>query len=258
MLPSTSFRDALLACPPFPLWNLSSFTVESTFSSPCSCSDPPLSCQGAALAHLDSLPLMIWCFGQTALFLFWGGKGSFRVPATCSLCDTEAALSFSAGQACSSFSAEACAILHALCWSQQHREVCHFSSLLLLSDSRSVLAALSSPPSFLYLKLCGRFGRNCLLSPSVLSDYNGPPDTCFSRGTMRLMSWPDGERYLCCLQSLVVSLLLPFVLSRTGGILSCRKSLIHRFPRFPQRNLCSLVMLAVFSLVFAATDTAFF
>ena len=72
------------------------------------------------------------------------------------------------------FSAEACAILHALCWSQQHQQVCHFSSLLLLSDSRPVLATLSSPPSFLfYLKLCGRSGRNCLLSFSVLSDYHG-------------------------------------------------------------------------------------
>ena len=54
-----------------------------------------------------------------------------------------------AGPVCSSFSAEAWAILHALCWSRQHQQVCHFSSLLLLSDSRSVVAALSSPPSFL-------------------------------------------------------------------------------------------------------------
>ena len=41
------------------------------------------------------------------------------------------------------------AILHALCWSRRHQQFCHFSSLLLLSDSRSVLASLSSPPSFL-------------------------------------------------------------------------------------------------------------
>ena len=39
--------------------------------------------------------------------------------------------------------------MHALCWSRQHHEVCHFSSFLLLSDSRSVLATLSSPPPFL-------------------------------------------------------------------------------------------------------------
>ena len=70
MLPSLCSREALLACPPCPPWNLPSFTVESTLSFPCSRSDPPLSRQGAALAHLDSLPPMIWYFGQTALFLF--------------------------------------------------------------------------------------------------------------------------------------------------------------------------------------------
>ena len=61
-------------------------------------------------------------------------------------------------------------------------------------------------------------------------------------------------RYLHSPQSLVVSL----VLSQTGGILSRRSSLTHRFPQFPPRNLCSLVMLAVSSLIYAATDTAFF
>ena len=55
MLPSTCSSEALLACPPFPPWNLPSFTVESTLSSPCSLSDLPLSHQGAALTHLDSL-----------------------------------------------------------------------------------------------------------------------------------------------------------------------------------------------------------
>ena len=110
-----------------------------------------------------------------------------------------------------------------------------------------------------YLKLCGRSGRNCLLSPSVLSDYNGSLDTRFYRGTT---SWLDRVRYLRPLQSLVVSLLLPLVstlvLSRTGGVLFHQNSLTHRLLRFPLRNLCSLVMLAVSSLVFAATDTAFF
>ena len=111
---------------------------------------------------------------------------------------------------------------------------------------------LSSPPCPLlhlssYLKLCGRSRRNCLLSSSVLSDYNGFPDTRFSRGTTRLMSLPDGERYLRPPLSLVVSLLLSLVLSRTGDVLSHRSSLTHRFPQFPLRNLCSLVMLAVSS-----------
>ena len=123
MLPSTSPREALLACPLFPLWNLPSFTVESTLSTPCPRSDSPHS-------HLDSLPphdLVLWTDGSVPFPFDKGGSG---VLANCSLCGTEATLSFSAGPVCSSFLAEACAILHALCW------------------SRSLLATLSSPPSF--------------------------------------------------------------------------------------------------------------
>ena len=148
MLPFTSPREALLACPPFPSWNLPSFTVESTLSSPCCRSDPPLSCQGVALAHLDFLPpldVVLWTEGSVP----FGKDGSTDVLANCSLYGTEVALSFSVGPVCSSFSAEAWAILHALCWSRQHQQVCRFSSLLVLSDSRSVLATLSSPSSFL-------------------------------------------------------------------------------------------------------------
>ena len=44
MLPYTSSREALLACPPFPPCNLPSVTVESTLSTPSTCFDlPPLS-----------------------------------------------------------------------------------------------------------------------------------------------------------------------------------------------------------------------
>ena len=76
MLPSTCSREALVACPPCPPWNLPSFTMESTLSTPCCSSNPSLSCQGAALAHLDSLPLMIWYSGLTALFLFLLAKAA--------------------------------------------------------------------------------------------------------------------------------------------------------------------------------------
>ena len=140
-------------------------------------------------------------------------------------------------------------------------------SAISLLFSSCLTLVLSSPPCHLlhlssYLKLCGRFGRNCLLFPSVLSDYSGSPDTRFYRGTTRLMSWLDGERYLRPPLSLVVSLLLSLVntlvFSWSGGVLSHQNSLTHRFSRFPLRNLCSLVMLAVSSLVFAAMDTAFF
>ena len=73
------------------------------------------------------------------------------------------------------------------------------------------------------------------------------------------MSWPDGERYSCPLQSLAVSLLLSLVsilfISQTKGVLSHLNFSSHRFPRFPPKNLCALVTLAMFSLVYAATDT---
>ena len=244
--PSTCPREALLACPPFPSWNLSSFTVESTLSSSCSRSDPPHSRQGAALAHLDSLlplDLVLWTDGSVPSPL---GKGGSGVLANCSLCVTEATLSFSAGPVCSSFSAKACAILHALAGlGSTNKPVTSllFSSYLTL--------VLSSPPFSFYLKLCGRSGRCCLLSP-VLSDYNWFPDTRFSRRTTQLMSWPDGERFLHPMQSLVVSLLSlisTLLFSQTGGVLSHRNFSTCNLLRFPPRNLCSLVMLIVFSLV---------
>ena len=59
---------------------------KSTLSSPCSRSDPPLSRQGVALAHLDSLPphdLVLWTDGSVP---FPFGKGGSGVLANCSFC----------------------------------------------------------------------------------------------------------------------------------------------------------------------------
>ena len=108
-------------------------------------------------------PITIWYSGLMALFLIPSGKGGSGILAYSSYCGTEATLSFSAARICSSFSAEACTIPHALCWSLQHQKVCCLSSLLLLSDSFCPLLHLS-----FYLELCGRSGRNCLFSPPVL------------------------------------------------------------------------------------------
>ena len=192
--------------------------------------------------------LVLWTDGSVSFPL---GKGGSGVLANCSLCGTEATLSFSEGPVCSSFSAEACAILHAICWSRQHQQVCYFSSLLLLSDSRSVLATLSSPPSF----LSSQSLRQIWQELSSLS-------SCSIRLLWAPRTLVSFLRYLRPPQSLVVSLLLSLVstlfFSRTGGVLSHRSFLTHRFLHFPPRNLCSLVMLAVSFLVFAATDTAFF
>ena len=85
MLPSTSPRDALLACPCFPSCNPPSCTVKSTHFSLFSHSDPPLSRQGAALAHLDSLSphdLVLWTDGYDPFPL---GKGGSGVLANCFL-----------------------------------------------------------------------------------------------------------------------------------------------------------------------------
>ena len=64
---------------------------------------------------------------------------------------------------------------------------------------------LSLPPCLLlHLSFCpnlsGRSGKNCLLPPLALSGYNGS-DTRFFQGSTRLMSWPDGKRCSCLLQS---------------------------------------------------------
>ena len=89
--------------------------------------------------------LVLWTDGSVP---FPFGKGGSSLLANCFLCGTEATLFFSADPVCLSLSAEACAILHALCWSRQHQQVCHFSSLLVLFDTRSVLATLFFPPYF--------------------------------------------------------------------------------------------------------------
>ena len=211
MLPSTCSREALLACPLFPPWNLPSFTVESTLSSSCSRSDLPFSRQGTALAHLDSLPprdLVLW----TDRFVpFPFGKGGSGVLANCYFCGIEAHLFFSAGPVCSSFFAEAAPFCTPFAGLGSTNK-----SAISLLFSYYLILVLSSPPCpffylITYLKLCGTSGRNCLLSLPVLSGYNGFPDIRFSRGTTRLISWPYEKRYLRPPQFLVISLLLPLV-----------------------------------------------
>ena len=66
---------------------------------------------------------MLWTDGSVPF-----DKGGSGILANCSLCDIKATFSFSAGPVRSSFSAEACAIVQALCWPRQHQQVCHFSS----------------------------------------------------------------------------------------------------------------------------------
>ena len=206
-------------------------------------------------------PLMIWYFDQTALFLFLLAKAAPAFLPTALSVALRQLFPFRQAQYVQVFRlkpAPFCTLFAGL--GSSNKSVislffCYYLALVLSSPLCPFLCL------FFYLKLSGRSDRNCLLSTPVLSGHNWSLDTHFSGGTTRLMSWPDGERYLHPPQFLVVSLLLSpvftLVFSRTGGVLSHQNSVTHRFPRFPPRNLCSLVMLAVFFLVFATTDTAF-
>ena len=168
MLPSTCSRKALLACPPCPPWNLPSFTVESTLPSPCSCSDPPLSRQGAALAHLDSLPLMIWYSGQAALFLFLLARAAPAYLPTALSVALRPLFPFRQAQHVPVFPlkpAPFCTLFAGLGNT--------IKSAIFLLFSYCLTLVLSSPPCPLlhlscYLKLCDRSGRNCPFSPPVL------------------------------------------------------------------------------------------
>ena len=195
--------------------------VSALFSS-CSRFDPLFYLQGATIAHLESLPphdLVLLTDGSVPFV-----KGGSGVLANCSLCGTDATLSFSAGPVCSSFSAEAGAILHAFCWSRQHQQACHFPSLLLQSDFRSVLVTMSSPPSFLLPQTLWQIWQELsFLSPCSIRQQ-WVPGHLFIQGNDAADEVVRRERYLRPLQSLVVSLLLSLVstlvFSRTGGILS--------------------------------------
>ena len=146
MLPSTCSREALVACPPCPPWNLPSLMVESTLSSLCSRSDPPHSCQGAALVHFGPA-LMIWCFGQTVLFLFFLARAAAAFLPTALSVALRPLFPFWQAQYVPVFllkPAPSCTLFAGL-----RNTIKSAISLLLLCDSRSVFATLSSPPSFL-------------------------------------------------------------------------------------------------------------
>ena len=157
--------------------NLPSFTVEFTLSSLSSHSDPPLFCQGAALAHLT-----IWCSGQTALFLFLLGKAAPAFLPTALSVARRPLFPFQQAQYAKVSLLKRppfCTLFAGL------DSINKSAASLLLSDSRSV----PPPCSLLHLSFCLILsGSNSLFSPSVSSRYNGSLDTRFFRGTTRLMN----------------------------------------------------------------------
>ena len=222
------------------------FTVESTLTFSCSRSDTPLFRQGAALAHLDSLPphdLVLWTDGSIPFLL---GKGGSGVLANCSLCGTEATLSFSAGPA-----------QYVQVFPLKPAPFCMFfaglgstnkSAISLLFFSCLTLV-LSSPPSFLLSQTLWQIWQELSSLSSCSIRLRWVPGHLFLPGN-------DTADKLARRGALLTPSAIPRSLSprirsrfsRTGGVLSLRSILTHRFPRFPLRNLCSLV--------FAAMDTA--
>ena len=148
MLPSTCSTEALFACPLFPPWNLPSFTVESTLSSRCSRSDTPLFLAKVRLSPILTLsPLMIWYSGQTALFLFLLERAAPAFLPTALSVGLRPLFPFRQAQYVLVFPlkpAPFCTLFASLGSTNKSAIF-----LLLLSDSRSVLATLSSPPSFI-------------------------------------------------------------------------------------------------------------
>ena len=168
MLSPTSSRKTLSTCPYSPPWNPPSFTVKLTLSSPCSSSDSPLFRQDEALAHLDSLPSHYLAISTDGSAPFPFDEGGSGVLANCSLCDAEVAL-FSAGRL-SLFKFFRPSLRHSASSLPVSAAPTssHFSSFLFFSNSRSVLATLSSPPSFFLPQTRVRFDRNCFLSSPLL------------------------------------------------------------------------------------------
>ena len=197
--------------------------MESTLSSPYSRSDTPSfspRCRSRSpfpspFSRSGDLDRWICSFWQRRLW---------RTVANCYLFCTEALFSFHQTQYVQVFPlkpATFCKLFAGLDSPYRSATFLLFSSYLILTLSSSLCLCF-------YLNLSSRSGRNCLLSPPVLSCYNGSPDTRFSQETMQLMSRLDGERYSCPLQSLVVSLVS--TLLGTGGVLShLNSSTTHRF-----------------------------
>ena len=77
------------------------------------------------------------------------GQDGAGIHIKCSKCVTATSLSFSTGLWATSYNAETFAILHPVEWCISHSKTCNFESIILFSDSLSVLSTLSAPLPYL-------------------------------------------------------------------------------------------------------------
>ena len=165
----------------------------------------PLSRQDAALTHLDSLPLMIWYSGLTALFLFLLARAAPAYLPTALSVALRLLFSFRQAQYVPVFPLKP-------------------APFCTLSAGLGNTNKSATSPAFLLPQTLWKIWQGLSSLSSCFKRLQLIPGHSFLPGNDELMSWSDEVRYLRPPQSPVVSLLLPIVstlvLSRTGGVRS--------------------------------------
>ena len=223
----------------------------------------PLTLAKVRLSPILTLsPLKIWYSGRTALFLFLLARAAPAYLPTALSVALRPLFSFRQAQYVPVFllkPAPFCTLVAGLGNT--------IKSAIFLLFSYYLTLVLSSPPCPLlylscYLKLSGRSGRNCLLSPPVLSGYNGSPGHSFLLGNDTADELARQGALLA--PSTIPCSLSPLISRIHSRLISDWKRTVSskyfdtQVPSTSTENLCSLVMLAVPSLVFTAMDTAFY
>ena len=173
MLPSTSLREGGSSCLP------SLSFLESAFFH---CGVHPFLLMfplqsPSLLPTLTLSPFMIWYTGLMALFLFLLAKAVLVYLPTVFSMAPRSLFPFQQAQYAQVFllkPAPFCMLFAGLGSTNKS------ATSLLLSDSRSVLTTMSSPPSFLFPQTLWQIWQELSFLFSCSINYNGSLDTCFS------------------------------------------------------------------------------